>query len=443
MRKILLAATAIAGLATAGTASAQMPNQPVITTNFGGSATGNFPEPGTVVVRMRARLVVDDGVGSDSNTIQKGNFKSGVYVDGLPNGTKQGNLYFSEYARLYPGFDGTAANGLQYGASMEVRQNQGTNLGLGAGSGNNTLFWRREGGYIGTPTAGRLWFGQTDAAVGRFMTGTMEAYDYEGGWNGDAPAFVSGNTQLSWIFPEDGAFYTTSKIVYVSPSFNGFDFGATFEPNDSTAQAGAGTSTITSTPGQNTVRRNMFDVVARYKGSFGPAAVVLEAGYIGSGVVANSTATTTTAKAKGLSVVDAGATVTFGGLQFGGHYTGGAMNNNNNPLLQGQKNGTNFVGGVSYTMGTVIVGVQYINELNAGRANTTAGAVTNGGQMLHEIGYGVGGTWDYAPGALAYVSALYGTRHQAGVDILNGVAGSKFNNSTTARSLQIGNVFNF
>jgi hypothetical protein len=245
--------------------------------------------------------------------------------------------------------------------------------------------------------------------------------------------------------------YTTNKIVYVSPSFSGFDFGASFEPNFSTAAAGAGISTYTSTPAQTTVRRNMFDNVGRYKGSFGPAAVVLEAGYMGSGVVANSAATTTTAKAKGLSVVDAGATVTFGGLQIGGHYTGGAMNNNYAPLLQGQKNGTNFVGGVSYTMGSVIVGVQYVNELNAGKALTSGGAVLNsatakvgGSSMLHEVGFGVGGTWDYAPGALVYVSALYGTRHQTGIDLINGnTTSSKFNNSTIARALQIGNVFNF
>ena len=438
MRNFLMAATAIAGVAASTAAFAQMPNAPLVTSGISQTATGTNPEPGTVLVRMRARVVVDDGIGSDTNTVQKG-------TNGKPNGTKQGNLYFSQYARLYPSLDATAANGLQYGAAMEIRQNSGTNRGLGTNGSANTLFFRREAGYVGTPTAGRVYFGQTDAALGRFMTGTMEAYDYNGGWNGDAPAFVSGATQLSWAFPEDSGIYDGSRLVYLSPAFGAFDFGASFEPNYSTGASGAGISSYSTTPAQTTVRRNMFDVAGRYKGSFGSTAVVLEGGYMGSGVVNNSLAASTTAKAKGLSVIDAGVKVDFSGITIGAHYTGGAMNNNYAPLLSGQKNGTNFAGGVAYTMGTVIVGVQYINELNAGKAATNAGgAVTNTGSMLHEIGFGVGGTWDYAPGALAYVSALYGTRHQSGIDLLNGNAtNSKFNNSTIARVLQVGNVVNF
>lgn len=438
MRNFLMAATAIAGVAFATGASAQMANQPLVTTGFSSSATGNSPEPSTIVVRLRGRVVVDAGIGSDTNTIQKG-------TNGAPNGTKQGNLYISQYARLYPGFDATAANGLQYGAAAEVRQNNGNNRGLGNSGSSNTLYFRREAGYIATPTAGRLWFGQTDAVLGRFMVGTAEAYDYNGGWNGDAPGFVSGATQLSWAFPEDSGIYDAARVVYLSPAFGPFDFGFSYEPNYSTGGAGAGISTYSSTPAQTTVRRNMYDIGARYKGSFGSTAVVLEGGYMGSGVIANSLASATTAKAKGLSVFDVGATISNSGFTLGGHFTGGAMNNNYAPLLSGQKNGTNFVGGLTYTVGTVIVGFQYINELNAGKAATnSAGQVTNTGSMLHEVGFGVGGTWDYAPGALAYVSALYGTRHQTGIDLLNSNAtNSKYNNSTVARVLQIGNVFNF
>ncbi len=439
MRQFLLAATAASGLvaAIAAPSFAQLPNQPVVTTNFGaGSATGNFPEPGTVVVRFRARLVIDDGIGSDTNTIQKG-------VNGQPNGTKQGNLYFAEYARLYPGFDGTAANGLQYGAALEIRQNNGNNLGLGAGSANNTLYWRREGGYLGTPTAGRLWFGETDGAIGRMLVGTYEAFDYQGGFNGDVSLNNSAATQLSFPFPDVSRFYTTSKIVYLSPKFAGFDFGATFEPNDSTGQAGAGVSTYISTPGAAPTRRNEFEAVGRYQGSFGPVAAAFELGYIGSGVVANSTALPTASKAKGLNVLDAGMTINMAGFSVGGHYLGGEINNNTNPILKGQRHAQDFILGASYTFGTVIVGVQYMNLLNGGTAVTgTNGVVSNGGNALHETGVVVGGTWDYAPGALVYVSSLYGQRHQSGIDLLNGGA-SRFNNSTIARSLQIGNVFNF
>ena len=38
---------------------------------------------------------------------------------------------FAEYARLYPGFDGIAANGLKYGAFLEIRQDNAAPPGGG------------------------------------------------------------------------------------------------------------------------------------------------------------------------------------------------------------------------------------------------------------------------------------------------------------------------
>jgi hypothetical protein len=208
--------------------------------------------------------------------------------------------------------------------------------------------------------------------------------------------------------------------------------------------AAPGCPDITSTSTQTLQRRNLYDAVARYKGSFGPVAVVGTVGYIGSGVVAYS-GLTPVAKAKDLSVLDAGATVTFANVTVGGHYTGGAMNNSNAPIRSGQKDGENFLLGASYTIGTVVVGFQYINELNAGTGYSNgAGQITNGNNLLHEVGVGVGGSWDYAPGAAAFVSGLWGTRHQAGVDLLNGSSSNtKFNNNTRAEALVIGNRFQF
>lgn len=456
MRKILLAASAIAGFAavSAGNANAQMPNQPVVDTAYANQVgvVNGFPAPGTVVVRLSGFLDVLDGVTNDSGTVAKG-------TNGVATGNKTGSVLFQSYARIKFGFDGTAANGLIYGAAFETRQNAGFAGGMGGSiSGNSlgtTMVMWREAGYVGTPTLGKVWFGAIDGAIERFMTGTFENYDVVGGWNAiTLPAFVNSATQLSWVFPEDSIFYRTEKLTYLSPSILGFDFGATFEPNQNTSgtaqcaqatTAAPGCPDITSTAANTAQRRNTYDAVARYKGSFGPVAVVGTVGYIGSGVVANSVALSTTAKYKGLSVLDAGATVTVAGITVGGHYTGGAVNNSDAPIRSGQKDGTNFILGASYTIGTVVVGANYINEQNAGTGYTNgAGQITNGGSMLHEVGVGVGGSWDYAPGAAAFVSGIWGTRHQAGVDLLNGSsATTKFNNSTRAEALVIGNRFQF
>jgi hypothetical protein len=455
MRKILLAASAIAGFAavSAGNANAQMPNQPVVDTSFSsnaGNAVG-IPAPGTIVIRLKGNLDVLGGVTQDSGTIAKS-------ATGVPTGNKTGAVLFQSYARIFLGFDATAANGLIYGAQLETRQNAGFAGGMGGSISGNSLgttmdMWR-EAGYVGTPTLGKVWFGSIDGAIERFMTGTFENYDVVGGWNAiTVPAFVNSATQLSWVFPEDSIMYRTEKLTYLSPSIMGFEFGATFEPNQNTSgtaqcaqatTAAPGCPDIASTITQTVQRKNTFDVDARYKGSFGPVAVVGQLGYLGSGVVAYS-GLTPVAKAKGLSVIDAGATVTVAGLTVGGHYTGGAVNNSDAPLRTGQKDGNSFILGASYTIGTVVVGANYINEQNAGAAYVNAaGSVTNSGSMLHEVGIGVGGSWDYAPGAAAFVSGIWGTRHQAGVDLLNGsTATTKFNNSTRAEALVIGNRFNF
>jgi hypothetical protein len=453
MRKILLAASAIAGFAavTAGNANAQMPNQPVVDTGFG-SQVGNpvgFPAPGTVVVRIKGILDTLAGVTNDSGTVAKS-------ATGVATGNKTGAVEFMSYGQIQVAFDGVSANGMQYGATLNLRQNAVASGSAAA----STAYYIRQGGYVGSPTLGKVWFGPIDGAAERFLTGTFENFDVVGNWNAiTTPNFVNGNAQISWNFPEDSIFYKTEKLTYLSPSFAGFDFGLTFEPNvdgSGLGNCGQASATLGSSTGcpniattaQGTVvattqRKNLVDGALRYKGSFGPVAVVATGIYMVSGAVGDSTALSTTAKAKGLSVYNFGATATVAGLTFGGTYTGGTMNNNFSLIRSGEKKSNNFILGASYTIGTVVVGANYINELSAGNAIfNTNGSIANGNNLLHEIGISVGGSWDYAPGAALFVTGIYGTRHQAGFDLQNAVAG-KFNNSTRADALTIGNRFNF
>jgi hypothetical protein len=432
MRKILMAATAILSVGMlAGQAHAQMASVPVTTDSFSGPLSGAAaPAPGTVTVTLRFRDWTDIGYGSDSGT-------NGKTTTGAKNGYKDSNFQVQNYFRIYPRLSGTAANGLLYGAQVQIRQNSGA----GGSTGANTLYVRNALSYIGLPTVGTLYAGQASMAITQFMVGTQEDFDAgNGGWNGDSPDFLHSGTTLSWPWPEDGGTYTVNRIVYISPKFSGFDFGASFEPSYSTGAAGAnsnsqavaGSSVLTSAPGGADTRKNTFDVAARYTGSFGPVSTVIEGGYWGSGVVGNSTGATAY---KGLSVGDVGAKFVIGGLEVGAHYDFGTVANYQ-PLKTGARKESAFIGGAEYTIGQGIVGVQYINSITAGGASTQ----TAGG--LHEVGVAFGGSYAYAPGAEAYVSILYGERHQAGVDLLNGVAGA-FNNKTTARAIGIGNRFDF
>ena len=79
--------------------------------------------------------------------------------------------YFGEFARIYPAFDGVTPNGIKYGAALEIRQNSG-GIGInnafanGNGVAGNTLYWRRQTGYVSMEKLGTIRFGQTDGVQG-------------------------------------------------------------------------------------------------------------------------------------------------------------------------------------------------------------------------------------------------------------------------------------
>ena len=354
MRKLLLASAAALGVSmgAAGYADAQV----VYSSNLGsdasnpGTGTGpgnassedgqNYPTPGQVTVRLNGRFrfyygeVANNsartnfttlpssaaGTGSTSatnipaigaNAAIPGNNVSAGY-------NKTGNNGIVEYARLYPGFDGVAANGLKYGASIELRQDNGSAAGGGAVSSvgsanarNGEFYIRREWGYIGTDQLGTLRLGASDQVTSLFLTGTFETFD-DGGLDGDISfGFFNSANLLNFPFADQGGLYTTNKVVYVTPQFYGFDGGVDFEPSTATVggdasncppgpgigqtftatggAAAAGCNQLTSTStGDVARRRNTYDALLRYRGTFGPVGIAATASYTGSGRVQDS-----------------------------------------------------------------------------------------------------------------------------------------------------------
>ena len=146
MRKLLLATVAGLGSwgAIASDANAQAPTQTPTQSNAsytsyqGGVAlpSANNPTPGTVVVRLngRVRFYAYGAFDRDANNNAAGTATGTVNAAGQGTATGSNKLQtygFAEYGRLYPGFDGVAANGLKYGANLEIRQDQ--NHGAGGG----------------------------------------------------------------------------------------------------------------------------------------------------------------------------------------------------------------------------------------------------------------------------------------------------------------------
>ena len=484
MRKLLLATVAV--LSAAGGMVA--------------AHAQSFPTPGTVTVRLNGRFrfyaaYIND---SDANNNLQGSASGTTPLTGT---NKLANYQFGDYARLYPGFDGVAANGLKYGASLELRQDGGSGAGGGIyGSisqqvtARSTIYYRREWGYIGTDKLGTLRVGSTDGPLSLYLTGTFENFN-DGGANGDAPALLPGNLYgYWWPFADNGGEYTTTKAVYLSPQFFGFDFGVSFEPNtgnslnssacgtggyrstnfvtpggavtgafstgasstgtgaNSSAPgsqsttigaagangqgiAGPGCDALSSTPtGDYTRRRNTFEGVLRYRGSFGGFGIAATGGWTQSGRVLDNSTPQRAVQYDGLSFGDAGLAVTYGGLTLGGNYQRGRYNGSWGLDPKGGIDGEAFVTGASYAFGPAIVGVQYVDATSTGDLTQTLS-----GRQRREQAFSAGGTYSVAPGLAFFLSYFYDQRKQNGFNFDTGVSGDfTAHNKVSGQVLAIG-----
>ena len=109
--------------------------------------------------------------------------------------------------RLYSGMDGMAANGLRYGASIELRQDFGPvngntlNSGSSANSFSSTVFVRRAFIYTASDRFGILRMGQGDGVIGLFDNGVTTFQNFDtGGWDGDFSGSIPANANLTFPF---------------------------------------------------------------------------------------------------------------------------------------------------------------------------------------------------------------------------------------------------
>jgi hypothetical protein len=439
LRRVVFAA-ALAGAVSAPALAQSPPTVRPGVPSWNGAPFSGVPsytnEPGTVQAYFRGRLTFDASLVGDSGDNVGGN--------------KNRNYVFREYARLYPSFEGTTANGLRYGAYLEIRQNAGGATASGNTS-TATLIFRRETGYV-SGGWGTLRFGGTDGVLSLFQTGSFE--NFGDNWNDHVVNIVDTAAAPAWPFPNASGNYGNSKVVYLSPNFSGFDFGVSFEPSTSgtgegnTAAAGAGGIRVSSvsgtsfTAGLGSLQKNKdtLEFAGRYRGSFGPIGVIGSAGMVVAGNVKNGGLTGLTANGspqygfKDVWAVNTGLVFTYGGLAVGGDLYTGAVNPNGSrntfPVKQGSANALAFLVGTSYAVGPVIVGASVLNTDRAGNyAQDLPGAANGSVGRMHEVAAAIGGTYGWAPGAALSLTYLYGERHQRGVNLFTTTAGAAGNNS--------------
>ncbi|MCB8882739.1 porin [Acidisoma cellulosilytica] len=410
MRKILLGCTAvIAGVIGYASINAAM------------AQSDASQAPGSIKVRLNGRV----------------NWYAGVESSSLDNigGTKTSTDSFYGYLRLYPGFDGVAANGLHYGAASEIRENSGES------ASSETLYVHQAYGYLGLPQLGQISFGSQNGPNVLFQTGTFEGFN-DGGWNGDIEAMVpeSAIPEYGWADGNSNYSESTDKIVYLSPTISGFQFAVGFTPNKN---AGNFSPAITSSPtaisgGQP---RNLIDVGGQYTNTFGPVGVQagLDYSYAGQVAYTGPAETNSVNSYHDLSIVQGGITVSYAGFTVGGNSEYGNFNvADSYDIDLAPSGGSKAVGwlvGAQYTTGPVVVGASFfrLNQtgdlpggVDAGSGATITSDGLSTGQQQN-TGVAVGGTYTLVPGVSLFVDYLYGTRQQGGYDFSTGNAGVDHN----------------
>ena len=372
---------------------------------------------------------------------------------------------FASYIRLYPGFDGMAANGLRYGVAAEIRQDNGGRSGGGAAgsisASNNiraALYWRRAYGYVAGDSWGTLRFGSGDGPAGLFMTGNFENMN-DAGWNGDLPSLLAGGGGPAWPFADVGTVYGTNKIVYLSPQFAGFDFGFSWAPTSNSlsnnngcalAAASVGCDRLFSIDSSGNTREqerqhDFFEAMARYRGTFGGVGISAYGGWLGStsintnNILYTSFYPTTTYKNNSIGV--GGAQISFAGVTVGGMVQGGDYNRGFSPAPTGTDASLAWLVGATYTTGPIIVGGHYFQHTTPGSyVPNGQQASFNVGKEQRERGLALGGTYAVAPGFSLFLSYIWGDRHQDGVNLLTGERGT-YSATTGSPSTPFGSFF--
>ena len=459
MKKLLLATAVVAGasMGVANLAAAQeiSPLQgTTVTKLFPGHASTYYnnnymwtgtptkgpvanPTPGTMVIHLGALVLAETGASWASGL---GGATSEI---NLATGTsnKVAPIFMQSYVRLYPGVDAMAANGLRYGAAVEIRENFFGNPGPGAsaetltsgGTGMSvfqTLFVRREFVYLGADNLGVLRMGETDGVIGTFDEGGATTGVFLSPSGTIVGGDLQGSITSSWMIPyfaaQTGNEYASDKIFYDSPAFYGFDIAAEYAPHEfnnfgmAPGCLSAGTCpTISSSfePGGGSLENNIYSVGVRYQGQVGPAAVLAYALYMGAGhanytgtvaALGNPAGSKYNGQFDNLSLGMFGANVTVAGLSVFGNVMHGAFNGILAPKAVGAPDATGFGVGAKYTMGPWTFGGVYSQDDSQGSV-----ADVGLGQYHAWVGY-FAATYNPSPGLTFYADYGYGQTHQGG-----------------------------
>ncbi len=433
MRKILLGTTAVVGAALLAPAVAEAQEAPTV--RIGGffrAYYGNTQQSGrNSTTPSGLANNVSPGTGNLAQTV----------VNGIPTtetniGTNPGHVGrlskndFSTDAEVHVFVNGKTANGLSYGAVVEIAFNSlegRTITQQRASPGKTTANIDEYYAFLASPTFGQIRFGDEDGPVGGLMNSGVITNFGTGGIYGDRESFVTRQANVRTT-TSPGALGDNTKIIYLSPQFFGFDFGVSYALNSgvgedtgcntnqssgwcdsSYAFTGATNFAITAAQGEIAARRNEYQAAARWRGSLAGVGLSVTGGYVGAGAAKElSPLNVQRSTMQPLGVWQVGAQASAYGLTVGAQYEHGASNFFWGNLIKGDRPMDQFFAGASYTVGPFTIGGNYLIQTVEGASRTNFGynaagvlqATNNaaGAAMMRRLGYGIGANYRLAPG---------------------------------------------
>jgi hypothetical protein len=392
------------------------------------------PAPGTI--NMRINLFV--------NEFPMATWWSGMNGNGTPAanaGNKQQPFGIYGWIRLDFGIDGRTKNGIIYGAFVEIRENNTTNVtggttsvsgGFGqsasADSNGNTLYVRHANVYLGTDEVGFLRIGTAIGADNLLETGINDDYDIS--WmNLSNNTSIPNNLNPVWPWADAGPEYMAARIAYASPMIFGFDGVISFAPNNSTPFDGSGcsepyggvgctTQSSSQLAGDIGRYRNQLSMGLRYRNAFGPIGLAIAGIWTVSGKV-NAVGPQ---QFNGLNVGNVGAQVTLNHyLSVGSNVLWGAYNGAWGLQPVGGATAVAWTVGGKYTIpqAPMMFGVNYFDYKYQGQAGLPTQRVSRGLDL--------GATYGLGPGIVLLAEYLWGENKQGDFNFLTNSVGPASN----------------
>ncbi len=414
MRKLLLATAASLSTLLAGGAAQAQALKPVA--------------PGTIQIHLNGFLQFSIGDIAGNGT--SGGTVAAATAYKLSPVAETGDI------RLYPGFDGKTINGLSYGVQIELRtavsnaNGAGVNNNSTSTNGVNSLYVRRAYGYIGTTDAGYVRFGQGDNAFDLLQRGVIETFGDGNQWTGEGTmvTMLPVGAPTQFIYADQGALYTTNKIVYLTPAFvdpigGKLSAGISYEPNsngikegDAATSSTFGNSASSIAGGSANRRRNTIDGIVDYSVKIGGFATKVSGGVLSSAPLGNLSGPQAYSP---MTVYQLGGQTSYTGLisdtdvlTVGANVKGGSLVDKYGFKKKGTRNALGYIAGAAYTVGPYVIGASFWDQQES---NGVVGAAGKGveGHTLSEYGVAVGGNYIVAKPLSLFVQYMYGNVHGA------------------------------